>query len=88
MYPFGRGSADSRVRSTDHDQHKARRAALSRFFSMASVRRLEPVVAERVNALVLRLQDFRNVDGDIGVVIANHAFAALAHGKCLSSLMF
>ena len=55
---------------------------------MASVRRLEPVVAERVNALVLRLQGFKDVDGDIGVVIANHAFAALAHSKCLPRFMF
>ena len=48
---------------------------------MASVRRLEPVVAERVNALVLRLRGFKDVDSDIGVVIANHAFAALTNGK-------
>lgn len=55
---------------------------------MASVRRLEPVVAERVNALVLRLQGFKDVDGDVGVVIANHALAALTNGKHQPLLMF
>ena len=61
---------------------------MSRFFSMASVRRLEPVVSERVNALVLRLQGFKDVDGDVGVVNANHALAALTNGKHQPLLMF
>ena len=55
---------------------------------MASVRRLEPVVAERVNALIQRLQGFKDVDGDVGVVKANHAFAALTNGKHQPLLIF
>ena len=54
---------------------------------MAIVRRLEPVVAERVNALIQRLQGFKDVDGDVGVVKANHAFAALTNGKHRPLLM-
>ena len=66
---------------TEHDQHKARRAALNRFFSMASVRRLEPVIAERVNALMERLRGFKDVGGDAGVIQANCTFAAFTNGK-------
>ena len=48
---------------------------------MGSVRRLQPIIAERVNALIRRLQDFKDVEGDVGVVKANYAFAAFTNGK-------
>ena len=48
---------------------------------MASVRRLEPVIAERVNVLVQRFQDFKDIKGDVGVIKANIAFAAYTNGK-------
>lgn len=54
---------------------------MNRFFSMGSVRRLQPIIAERVNALIQRLQDFKDVEGDFGVVKANYAFAAFTNGK-------
>ena len=66
---------------TGHDQHKARRAALNRFFSTASVKRLQPVIAERVRTLIERLQGFKDVDGDVGVIKADYAFAAFTNGK-------
>ena len=78
---LGRSSADGRNSPIGHDQHRARRAALNHFFSMASVRRLEPVIAERVNALMQRLQGFKDVKGDVGVIKANYAFAAFTNGK-------
>ena len=66
---------------TGHDQHKARRAALNRFFSTASVRRLQPIIAERVQTLIERLRGFRDVNGDAGVIKGGYAFAAFTNGK-------
>ena len=37
-----------------HDLHRMRRAALAPYFSMASVRRLQPVIQERVDVLLER----------------------------------
>jgi len=59
-----------------HDLHKMRRAALSPFFSMASVRRLQPVIQERVDVLLERLKGFRDT-GE--VLMASWAFAAFTN---------
>lgn len=61
-----------------HDLHKMRRAALSPYFSMASVRRLQPVIQDRVDILRRRLEGFRDT-GE--VVMASWAFAAFTNGK-------
>lgn len=57
---------------------------MNRFFSMASVRRLQPIIAERVMALIQRLENSKDVEGDSGVIKANYAFAAFTNGKFLS----
>ncbi|KAE9367607.1 cytochrome P450 monooxygenase [Stipitochalara longipes BDJ] len=56
-----------------HDLHRIRRGALSQYFSMASVRRLQPEIQERVDVLLQRLKEFRDT-GEI--LIASWAFAA------------
>jgi hypothetical protein len=63
-----------------------RRAALSPYFSMASVRRLQPVIQERIDVLLERLRGFR--EGGSGseknageVLMASWAFAALTNGE-------
>ncbi|KAK4452860.1 cytochrome P450 CYP542B3 [Podospora aff. communis PSN243] len=43
------------IGTVEHDLHKIRRAALNPFFSKQSVRSLQPVIEERVNALLSRL---------------------------------
>ena len=48
---------------------------------MASVRRLQPVVEERVNTLVGRFREFKDVKGDEGVMKIDYAFTAFANGK-------
>ncbi|KAE8452045.1 hypothetical protein EG329_002210 [Mollisiaceae sp. DMI_Dod_QoI] len=60
----------------EHDLHKMRRAALSPFFSMASVRRLQPEIQERVDVLLERLKEFR---GTGEVLMASWAFAAFTN---------
>lgn len=69
-----------------HDQHRARRAALNRFFSMASVRRLQPVVEGRVRQLIERFRGFKDADGK--VMKADYAFAAFTNGELKSSYFF
>ena len=69
---------------TGHDQHKARRAALNRFFSMASVRRLQPVIAEKVDTLLQRIRGFKDVKGDSGVIKVDYAYAAFTNGNIQS----
>ena len=60
-----------------HHLHKIRRAALSTYFSMASVRRLQPEMQERLDALLERLKGFRDT-GE--VLMASWAFAAFTNG--------
>ncbi|KAF4504223.1 hypothetical protein G6O67_008399 [Ophiocordyceps sinensis] len=45
------GSPQSSLATIDHYHHKLRRSALNHFFSTQSVRNLQPVLEERVNAL-------------------------------------
>ncbi|KAL9131629.1 MAG: hypothetical protein Q9217_000517, partial [Psora testacea] len=71
------GTPQAMFSTTGHDQHKARRATLNRFFSKASVRRLQPIIAERVQALVQRLRGFKDIKA--GVINVDHAFAAFAN---------
>lgn len=62
-----------------HDQHKARRAALNRFFSMVSVRRLQPVIEEKVQRLIERFRGFKDKDKEVMKV--DYAFAAFTNGE-------
>lgn len=73
------GVPTSTVSTVGHDHHKARRAAVSSFFSMASVRRLQPVIEESVGLLIERIRDFKDADGK--VVQVNRLFAAFTNGR-------
>ncbi|OAQ57611.1 oxoglutarate/iron-dependent oxygenase [Pochonia chlamydosporia 170] len=55
----GFGAEMSTFATELHEVHKARRAALNPFFSMARVRRLESVIKERADAILQRLHEFR-----------------------------
>ncbi|TAQ87580.1 hypothetical protein B7494_g4085 [Chlorociboria aeruginascens] len=70
------GLDNSVFATVDHDLHRKRRAALAPFFSMQSVRRLYPLIQERVDVLVMRLRGFRDT-GE--VLMASWAFAALTN---------
>lgn len=76
------GTPEAMFSTIGHDKHKARRAALNRFFSMASVRRLQPVIQERVHALVQRIRAFKDVKD--GVIKVDYAYAAFTNGEPLS----
>lgn len=71
---------ESMFSTVTHDQHKLRRAALNRFFSMASVRRLQPLLEDNVNRL---LERFREAKSSGVIIPLEHAFAALTNGRHL-----
>jgi cytochrome P450 len=72
------GTPEAMFGTTAHDQHKVRRAALNRFFSMASVRRLQPLLEERVQRLLGR---FRKARDSKEVIPLEYALAAFTNGK-------
>jgi cytochrome P450 len=55
-----------------------RRAALNPFFSIASVRRLQPMIEERIDALLGRFEEFK-AEGEVMTV--SLAYAALTNGE-------
>lgn len=75
------GTPEAMFSTTSHEQHKSRRAALNRFFSMASVRRLQPVIEERMFKLLERFRDYKDVNGDDGVIKVDYAYAAFTNGR-------
>lgn len=51
------GANDSIFSTVDHNLHKVRRAALSPFFSVASVKKLQGVVEERIDAVLRHIAE-------------------------------
>ena len=79
------GLPGSMIGTIKHDHHKARRAAVNPFFSMASVRKLQPVIEERVAQLIERVRAFRDGDGE--VLKVNYLFSAFTNGNALNSFI-
>ena len=61
-----------------HDLHRARRQPLSAFFSKAAVQNLEPLIQDKVNFMIKRIQDFQ---GSGQPVVMSHVFSALTSGQ-------
>ncbi|TVY43691.1 Cyrochrome P450 monooxygenase [Lachnellula occidentalis] len=57
-----------------HDLHRLRRSALAPYFSMTSVRRLQPLLEERVNKLLERSEGFRDSGEVLNTSCAYAAF--------------
>jgi hypothetical protein len=68
---------DSVLASPDHDLHRRRRAALNQFFSMGSAKRLLPLVQERIETLIAKLEELKDTGTVVNLV---HAFSALSNG--------
>ena len=69
------GLDDSLFATVDHDTHKMRRAPLNGFFSVQSVRRLQPMVEERVDKWLERLRDLKRTGEDHLVLAVTSAFS-------------
>ncbi|TVY82412.1 Cyrochrome P450 monooxygenase [Lachnellula suecica] len=72
----GLALAGSILDTVPHDLHRKRRAALSPFFSMASTRRMLPVVEERVEALMRQLVALKGSEAPVNFL---HALAAFSN---------
>ena len=73
------GTPGAMISTTGHNHHKARRAAVNHLFSLASVRKLQPAIEEKVGQLVERIRGFKDADGK--VLKINHLFAAFTNGR-------
>jgi hypothetical protein len=68
------GNTASMLGTLSHDHHRLRRAALNPYFSKQSVRKLEPMIAEKIEKLCRRLHQA----WETGEVInLRYAYAAL-----------
>lgn len=75
------GAPDSVLGTVHHDLHRMRRAILSPFFSKASVYRLEPVIQDKVDEMMERMEGFRVSRQPIPLF---EMFAAYTNGKAHS----
>lgn len=71
------GAPGAHFTTLNHDLHRERRAALSSFFSTASVRKLQPVIEERVDKLFEKFCELRDKSE---VVDLGLAFSAITNG--------
>lgn len=60
----------------DHDLHKYRRAALNPFFSLQNVRKLQPVIQERVSTMLERIRDFKESEAVLNISWLDAAFTS------------
>ena len=72
-------SAGASFSTVEHGHHRVRRAALNKFFGKASVRRLQPIIDERIQCLVDRIRGFGQAKEE--VMNISLAFAAYTNGK-------
>ena len=71
------GTPEAMFSTTSHEQHKQRRAAVNRLFSMASVRRLQPLLDERLEQLLNRMREAQTSGRPIPL---EYALAAFTNG--------
>lgn len=74
------GIPESTFATVTHEKHRMRRAALSPFFSMASVRRLQPMIEERLDRLLERFVEFQASEEIMAVSLT---YAAFTNGRYL-----
>lgn len=73
MHSGAKNLAGSMLDTKDHDLHKLRRSAVSKFFSKSSVHALEPMIVTIIDKLLARLKQSKGK-----VVNLNYAFAAFS----------
>jgi cytochrome P450 len=61
--------------TVDHNKHRARRAPLNSFFSIGSVRRLQPMIEERVQVCLERMRGLKVTGQLMNVVVVTSAFS-------------
>lgn len=72
------GIPEATFSTVSADLHRIRRSALNPFFSMTSVRRLQPLIQEKVDILLKRLREFQESGEHVNIA---HAFSAYTNGS-------
>jgi cytochrome P450 len=72
------GLPEAMFGTSDHDSHRIRRAAVNPFFSKGAVRKLQPIVDERIDALLGRFRQFQ-ASGE--PITLDYAFSAYTNGR-------
>ncbi|KAJ2983507.1 hypothetical protein NUW58_g6236 [Xylaria curta] len=62
--------------TVQHELHRRRRAALNPYFSMASVTRLQPVIQERLDVMLKRMNGFKDTNEALNM---SYMFSALGN---------
>lgn len=70
------GIPESTFATVTHEKHRMRRAALNPFFSTSSVRRLQPMIDERLDKLLERFVEFQKSGEPMTISLAFAAFTA------------
>jgi cytochrome P450 len=68
------GIPESTFATASHEKHRMRRVALNPFFSTASVRRLQPMIEERLEKFLGRFADFQKSGEPMTVSLGYAAF--------------
>lgn len=71
---------ESIVSTNDHDLHKLRRSAVGPFFSMQNMRALQPVIEERVDALLARLREHGRTKKEVPLDMM-YPYSAMTYGR-------
>lgn len=74
------GIPESTFATPSHEKHRMRRAALNPFFSTASVRRLQPMIEERLQKFLGRFADFQKSGEPMTVSLGYAAYTAGEYG--------
>lgn len=74
------GLQHSMFGTNDHDLHRIRRAAVNPFFSKGAARKLQPIIDERINALLTRFREFQTSSTPMPLT---YAFSAYTNGLSL-----
>lgn len=72
------GMPDSMLFTVPQDVHRTRRAILNPFFSKASLYKLEPVIQDKVDEMLERMDEFRATGCSLPLF---EMFAAYTNGK-------
>lgn len=70
------GITDGAICTIDHDHHRLRRNAISPFFSKTNVRKLEPIIQEKVQKLMGRLNQLEKTGQPVILNLTYSAFTS------------
>jgi hypothetical protein len=73
--------------TVDHKLHRMRRAGVAPYFSMANVRRLQPVLEERVQTCIRRLRTLAETGEVIRCVVIASAFSSGEYLTCTLNIL-